>query len=183
MPSRLLQSEASALIIVDVQERLMPAIADGEALLRRLEILAQAAARLGVPVLATEHYPAGLGRTLASLGAFVPEAERFEKISFAALQEPAFRARLESLGRSQLVVAGSEAHVCVLQTALSLAEAGYQTFIVTDATGSRDPADAQAALARMARAGIESVTTEMVVFEWLARADRPEFKQLLALIK
>ena len=183
MPSRLLTSEASALIIVDVQERLIPAIADGEAVVRRIEILAQAAARLGVPVLATEHYPAGLGRTLPSLGAFVPETERFEKISFAALRAPAFRARLEALGRSQMVVAGSEAHVCVLQTALSLAEAGYQTFIVADATGSRDPANAQAALARMARAGIEAITTEMAVFEWLARADRPEFKELLALIK
>lgn len=183
MPSRLLKAEASALVIVDVQERLMPAIAGGEALLRRLETLAQSAARLAVPVLATEHYPAGLGRTLAGLEAFVPEADRFEKISFAALQAPAFRARLEALGRRQIVVAGSEAHVCVLQTALSLAEAGYQTFIVTDATGSRDPADAQAALARMARAGIEAVTTEMVVFEWLERADRPEFKALLALIK
>ena len=183
MPSKLLKAEASALIIVDVQERLMPAIAGGEALVGRLEVLAQAAARLAVPVLATEHYPAGLGQTLASLEPFVPEADRFEKISFAALREPAFRARLEGLGRSQMVIAGSEAHVCVLQTALSLAEAGYQTFIVADATGSRDPADAQAALARLARAGVEAVTTEMVVFEWLARADRPEFKALLALIK
>ena len=183
MDSQLLKAEASLLLLVDVQARLAPAVSSREAIIRNIVTLGQAAARLDVPVLASEHYPRGLGATVAELGSVVPPAARFEKITFSCLGAAAFRSGLESLKRPQIVVAGCETHVCVMQTAISLAEAGYRTYIVADATGSRDPAHAQAALARMARAGIEAVTTEMVVFEWLERADRAEFRELLELIR
>lgn len=181
--SQLLKAEASVFLVVDVQARLAPAIPGRAAILRNIGILGQAAARLGVPVLATEHNSRGLGATVAELDAVVPPEARFEKITFSGLGAPAFRERLEGLGRPQVVVAGCEAHVCVMQTAISLAEADYRTYVVADATGSRAPANAEAALARMARAGIDAVSTEMVVFEWLERADRPEFKDLLQLIR
>ena len=181
--SQLLKAEASVFLMVDVQARLAAAIANRKGILRNIGILGQAAARLGVPLLASEHYPRGLGATVAELDAVVPPAARFEKITFSCLSAPAIRERLEALGRSQIVVAGCEAHVCVMQTAIGLAEAGFRTYIVADATGSRDPANARAAIARMARSGIDAVTTEMVVFEWLERADRPEFKDLLQIIK
>ncbi len=183
MDSQLLKADASVFLVVDVQARLAPAISNSGDILRNIETLGRAAARLGIPVLASEHYPRGLGATVAELDAVIPPEGRFEKITFSCLGARDFRDRLEALDRPRVVVAGCEAHVCVMQTAISLAEAGYRTYIVADATGSRDPANAAAALARMARAGVETVTTEMVVFEWLERADRPEFKDLLPLVK
>ncbi|MDJ0942030.1 MAG: hydrolase [Kiloniellales bacterium] len=181
--SRLLKAEASVLLVVDVQARLAPAIPNRSAILRNVEVLARASSRLGVPVLASEHNPRGLGATVAELDPVIPLEARFEKITFSCLGAAEIRDRLSTLGRPQVVVAGCEAHVCVMQSAISLAEAGYRTYIVADATGSRDPANAEAALARMTRAGVEAVTTEMAVFEWLERADRPEFKDLLQLVK
>lgn len=179
----LLRAETSVLLVVDVQERLAPAIAGRARLLANVERLCRAASRLAVPIEASEHYPGGLGPTVAELEAVVPMESRFEKITFSCLGEPGFAARLEALGRPQVVVAGCEAHVCVLQSAISLAEAGYHTYIVADATGSRDPVNAERALARMVEAGITAVTTEMVLFEWLERGDHPAFKDLLKLIK
>ncbi len=183
MNSQLLKAEASVFLVIDVQARLAPAISNRRDIVRNIETLGHAATRLGIPVLASEHYPSGLGATVAELDAVIPPAARFEKITFSCLGAQDFRKRLEALDRPQVVVAGCEAHVCVMQTAISLAEAGYRTYLVADATGSRDPANAEAAMARMARAGIEAVTTEMVVFEWLERADRPEFRDLLQLVK
>ncbi|MDJ0934345.1 MAG: hydrolase [Kiloniellales bacterium] len=183
MDSQLLKAKTSVFLVVDVQAGLAPAISNREDILRNIEILGRAAARLGIPVLASEHYPRGLGATVTELDPVIPPAARFEKITFSCLGARDLREHLEGLDRPQVVVAGCEAHVCVMQTAISLAETGYLTYIVADATGSRKPANAEAALGRMVRAGIEKVTTEMVVFEWLERADRPEFKDLLQLIK
>ncbi len=183
MDSQLLKVKASVLLVVDVQTGLAPAISNRDEILRNIDTLGRAAARFGIPVLASEHYPSGLGVTVAELDPVIPRAARFEKITFSCLGAQDFREHLEALDRPQVVVAGCEAHVCVMQTAISLAEAGYRTYIAADATGSREAANAEVALARMVRAGIEKVTTEMVVFEWLERADRPEFKDLLRLIK
>lgn len=179
----LIQSKKSLLLVIDVQERLAPAIFDAPRLTANVMRLLKAAKLLEVPVLATEQYPRGLGKTLDEVSGLVPEGAMIEKIHFSAMSEPGFAERLKASGREQIVVVGMEAHICVLQTALELRQAGYEVFAVDDAMGSRDRAHTDLAVARMRPSGIEVVATEMVVFEWAHRADRDCFKQLSALIK
>ncbi len=106
-----------------------------------------------------------------------------EKIQFDAVSEPACAERFAALDRPQAVIAGTEAHVCVLQTALGLKQAGYEPYLVVDAVSSRNATDKAAAVGRLRDAGVAAVTTEMVLFEWLARGDTAEFRDLLPLIK
>lgn len=180
----LLRAERSFLAVVDVQERLAPAMATPDAAIGRCTILVRAAARLGVPMLVSEQYPKGLGRTVPSLAALVAPETVVEKIHFSCADEEAWSKRLEALGgRDQAVVCGMEAHVCVLQTALGLQEKGYRVAVAADAVSSRKAEDAGLALARMQQSGVTVVSTEMVVFEWLRRAGSAEFKELSALIK
>jgi len=179
----LLSHERSVLVVVDVQERLMPAVHEGERVVRNAGVLLKTAALLGVPTLATEQYSKGLGPTAASLRDLLPPDAIVEKIHFSAAYEPSFMSRLDALGRDQIVLCGSEAHVCVMQTALGLRALGRTVCLVADATSSRTPANAEAGIARMRSNGVEIATTEMVAFEWLHRADVPAFKSVLAHIK
>lgn len=179
----LLDAERSVLVVIDVQERLAPAMHDLSEFLRNTEILMRAAARLEVPMIVTEQYPKGLGRTVETIAALAPAEAVVEKISFSAAGSDGFDRRLDALGRDEAVICGIEAHVCVLQTALRLQERGLQTRLVRDAATSRRPESAQAAYERSARHGIELVTTEMVVFEWMRQAGTPVFRELSALIK
>ena len=179
----LLDADRSVLIVVDVQERLFPAMHEGSRFLRNTEILMQAAACLDVPMIVTEQYPQGIGRTIEPVAALAPPGSIVEKITFSATGSDAFQRRLAELGRDEPVICGIEAHVCVLQTALSLADGGSKSWMVSDATTSRRPESALAAHERASAAGIRLVTTEMVVFEWLRQAGTPMFRELLALIK
>jgi nicotinamidase-related amidase len=179
----LIDATSSCLLIVDVQAKLLPKMAAREEVVANAAVLLKAARRIAVPVLVSEQYTRGLGATVPELRDLLPENAIVEKMSFSCLGEPAFCTQLDRLQRRQAVVAGIEAHVCVLQTVEGLLEQGIQTFVVADAVSSRAPADCAAALGRLARSGAEIVTTEMVVFEWLARAGTPEFKELSALIK
>jgi nicotinamidase-related amidase len=173
----------SLLLVVDAQARLAPKIEDADRIVANCAVLIEAAARLAVDVLATEHYSRGLGPLLPELKAHLPVNGVLEKIHFSLQDEPACAVRVAQTGRRQMVIAGMETHVCVLQSALGLRQAGYEVFVVADATGSRRAESRALALERMRAAGIAVVTTEMVVFEWLGRADRPEFRDVLALIK
>jgi len=179
----LLSPERSALVVVDVQERLAPAVHASDRVVHNVGVLLQAADRLGVPVLVTEQYPKGLGHTVGPLKERLPDGAVVEKIHFSACGEPGFVERLDSLGRDQIVLTGMEAHVCVLQTALGLRSLGRTVYIVADATSSRTPGNAELGIERMRENGVEIVTTEMAVFEWMQRAGTPEFKALSALIK
>lgn len=179
----LLDAERSSLLIVDVQENLIPVMSEPRPVYRNCAILMRAAARLGLPVTISEQYPKGLGHTVNELLQLAAPEAVVEKIHFSCAFSPEVKARLDGLERTQIVVAGIEAHVCVLQTAIGLKEAGYQVAVVADACSSRAPANAQAAMERLRANGIEVVTTEMVVFEWLHRAGTPVFKELSALIK
>ncbi|HYC01994.1 MAG TPA: isochorismatase family protein [Azospirillaceae bacterium] len=169
-----------ALVLVDFQARLLPAIDHGAWVLSRALMLAKAARLLDVPALLTEQNPAGLGRTEPRLAAEVPVL--VEKMSFDSCRAPAF---LEALprGRNTVLVAGLEAHVCVLQTVLGLKAAGRRPVLVADAVGSRHAADKEAALARLRFHGVEVVTADMAVFEWLGDCTHPAFKAALALIR
>jgi nicotinamidase-related amidase len=179
----LLESQRSILLVVDVQERLAPAIAGAEALVERISTLLRAAVELDVPILATEQYSKGLGATVAPLAGLLPPESVFEKIHFNAAFEPGFVERVRELDRPQIVVTGTETHVCVLQTTLGLRAAGFDCFLVADAVGSRDPENRHFGMERMRANGVEIVTSEMVMFEWLRRGSTPAFKRVLPLIR
>lgn len=175
----LLTAESAVLLLIDLQQRLMPAIHDNEAVVARAARLAEAARLLDVPVVATEQNPAGLGPTVGPLAAY-PQAV-LAKTAFSAAGDPGFSALLP--GASEIVVAGCEAHVCVLQTVLDLLGSGHRVLVTADATGSRDPADLAAAIARARQHGAEIVTSEMVLFEWLRDSQHPKFREVQKLLK
>jgi nicotinamidase-related amidase len=183
----LMNAERSHLIVVDLQARLIPAILDGETIIPRVNILSKAAARLGIPVTVTEQYPQGLGPTVSAVLESVPgDAVVLPKTSFSAAGDRATAERVTSLrgrGLNQLVICGVEAHVCVLQTALGFRNAGFDVFVVADAVSSRSAHSVSAACARLLHADCHWVTTEMVVFEWLARAATEDFRALAPLLK
>ncbi|MEL6061251.1 MULTISPECIES: isochorismatase family protein [unclassified Methylobacterium] len=175
----LIDPARSLLLVIDVQVRLMPAIAGGADVIANTGRLTTAARLLDVPVLVTEQNAGGLGPTVPELA---PEpGAAFPKMSFGATRAPGFLDRLPD-GRD-CVVAGCEAHICVLQTVLGLLEAGRRVTVVADAVGSRKIENRDAGLARMAAHGAEIVTTEMVVFEWLGTARHPRFREVVRLIK
>jgi nicotinamidase-related amidase len=170
----------SALLLIDFQAKLMPAISEGAEVVRRAALLAAIAEKLNVPIVATEQNRKGLGATIPELAAFVQKP--IAKQTFDAFRDAALLAHLPA-DRRTIVVAGCEAHVCVLQTVLGLLAGGFRVAVTIDATGSRREADKQAALSRLAAHGAELVTTEMVAFEWLAAADDPAFRSILERVK
>lgn len=180
----LLSAADSQLVIVDIQEKLAPAIHDGEAALEATLLLVAAAKRLGVPISVTEQYPKGLGASVAPLRAALPnDAAVLEKMHFSAMREPAIADHLATHKRRSMIMCGMEAHVCVLQTALDAKAAGYDVYLVRDGVGSRKPLSVETALRRMEHAGIHLVTSEMVVFEWMERAGTDDFKAIAPLLK
>jgi nicotinamidase-related amidase len=176
----LLDPADCTLLLIDFQARLMPAIDGGGPVLANAVRLAAAARLMAVPTLATEENPAGIGGTVERLAAY-PSAT-LAKMHFDATAEASFWPAMPQ-GRATFVVAGCEAHVCVLQTVLGLLARGVRVALASDATGSRTPGNRQAAIRRMRHHGAEIVTTEMVIFEWLRTADNPRFREGLALVK
>lgn len=176
----MLRVQSSTLVLVDLQQRLMPAIENAGNVIANAAKLRDAAALLQVPVLVTEQNPAGLGGTDPRVA--VPDQPALEKMFFDATREAAWRDWIVDPGRT-LVVAGCEAHVCVLQTVLGILEKGGQVALVADAVGSRVGANRDAALARAAAHGAQIVTTEMVIFEWLETCRHPQFREVLKLVK
>jgi len=178
----LIKADTSCLLVIDVQEKLVPAMADADGVISNAMVLMQAATRLAVPMLVSEQYPVGLGLTVEPLAERM-DGEAVEKMSFSCVADDGWKTRFDAMGRGQAVIVGIEAHVCVLQTAMDLLATGHQVFVVADATSSRSPDSHAMALHRLGQAGAEIVTTEMVMFEWLGRAGTPEFKELSSLIK
>lgn len=178
MPSNLLIApETSLLLHIDLQERLLPAIDNGQQVVENAVWLTQIARRLNIPVGATVQYPQGLGSFATELAICLQANETVEKIHFSAVRDGCLH-QLAGFERAQIVVTGSEAHVCVLQTVLDLHAAGKQVFVVADAIGSRRASDKQLALDRMRSAGVSIVSREMVAFEWLQRAGTETFREI-----
>ncbi len=171
----LMNRDRSALLIVDVQERLAPSIHAGERVAANCAWLAGVAQRVGVPVVVTEHFPEKIGATLEVVKAATADARYVTKRCFSA-QADGCLVDTEVDARRQVIVCGTEAHVCVQQTALDLRWAGKEVFVVADAAGSRDPANRELAFARMRSHGIEIVSGEMVAFEWLERGGTELFR-------
>lgn len=181
--SRLVPAAAAALLVVDVQERLVPALVDAEPLLRSIALLAGAARRLGVPTVVTEHCPQQIGRTVSTLDQALTHAVRVEKTHFSAVHEPGFAPTMQAWRARTVFVCGAEAHVCVGQTALGLLDAGYRVAVVVDAIGARHNDDKAAAVARLTQAGVIPYSVEMLITEWLRDAASADFKPLLREIK
>jgi nicotinamidase-related amidase len=179
----LIRRAESLLLVVDIQEKLAPAIHDNERVAANSVRLLQAAAQLQVPSFVSEQYVRGLGPSLPGIRQAAGQACFFEKTHFSCAAEPGVVDLLRACGRQQVILTGTETHVCVLQTALGLLDAGFDVYLVADAASSRTPESRQAAIDRLRAAGVGIVTTEMVLFEWLHRAATEEFRALLPLIK
>ena len=175
----LMRSEHSTLLLIDLQEKLIPAIANGQDVVSQCFTLAKIAGLLNVPVLATEQLPEKLG----------PNMETVKELCHLTLAKHHFDAcsdgLLEALpeGRPQIIIAGCETHVCMMQTALNLIDAGYSLWVVAEATGSRKEFDKDVALDRLSACGAHIVTVEMVAFEWMRHCKNTAFKDVQRLIK
>jgi nicotinamidase-related amidase len=181
--SALLDRGRTALLVVDLQEKLLPAILDRDRVLQRSLLLMHAARELELPVILTTQYQKGLGATVPEVLAAAGGAEPLDKTSFGCFGDPGFRARLQALGRDQLVVAGIEAHICVAQTVLAGLHSGLAVHVATDAVGSRQAADRDVGLRRMEAAGAVLSSAEMAVYELLERSDGAAFKRLLPFLR
>lgn len=179
----LIARDNSLLLVIDIQEKLAPAIHDGQTVTTNAVRLLRASAQLAVPAFVSEQYVRGLGPSLPVIHEAGSHARFFEKTHFSCAAEAGVLDLLRAAGRRQIILCGTEAHVCVLQSACGLLEAGFQVFLVADAASSRTPANRDAAIERLRAVGGHIVTTEMVLFEWLHKAGTDEFRALLPLIK
>lgn len=176
-----LRSDDTVLLLVDVQERINSVMSD-QAHVAQLEVLLDGCRALGVPVVASEQYPKGLGATLPSLAERL-SAPPLEKATFSCGRDDALVAALAATGRGTVVVTGIESHVCVLQTVLDLVDRGRAVHVPYDAVNSRRPADRDRALARMAAAGAVVTSTESALFELLDRCDTDAFKTVSRMVR
>lgn len=184
---QLLCRSRSQVLVVDVQEKLLPVIAASDRILNEIGLLLDAASVLEVGVTVSEQYPKGLGSTMASIAEHSAVGRTFEKLRFSAADE-----FVRQVGNSsdqphqlppQVVLVGIESHICILQTALDLKQSGWDVYVVTNAVGSRQPTDHESALTRMAEAGVSLVTAESVVFEWCEAAGTDQFRQISRLVR
>lgn len=179
----LIDRQHSLLLLIDVQTKLAASIPHIDPVVATIQRLIEAARGVQVPVLATEHCPQQIGPTIGVLRDRLAADQITAKVHFAAWQEAGFQTQLQTLERRQVVICGTEAHVCVLQSALQLHAAGYEVYLVHDASTSRFLSDRDCAVQRARQEGVRIVSAEMVMFEWLGRADGPEFRELLPVIK
>lgn len=179
----MIERDRAVLAVIDFQDKLLPKIPVAEAILAQTVKLIRFARELTIPILWTEQYRKGLGPTNALLAEELAQVTALEKKSFSCLGDQAVWDTLAGMRRSQLVLTGVEAHICVMQTALQALEKNYGVFVVRDAVASCAKSEYKAGLARMQRAGAELVTTQMAMFEMLRVAGTPEFKKVLPLLK
>jgi nicotinamidase-related amidase len=173
----LIHPDHSTLLVVDMQGKLLTLVHDWQRTLDAVIWLTRVAQKIGVPVMATEQYPKGLGKTQPDLAALFPPGSLAEKSHFSCVAAQCLPG-LPGAERPQVVICGIESHVCVMQTALELRWAGKEVFVVADAVSSRNPDDRHFALERMRHHGIEIVTREMACFEWLQTAGTPLFRDI-----
>lgn len=184
-----LSRDRAALFVVDIQERLVPAMPEavGAQVIKNSQILIEAAARLGIPVIVSQQYPKGLGATVGALETTLagakPVLHRFDKTEFSGASTPEFSALAPKLGRDQWIVTGMETHVCVYQTARDLVSRGYAVHVPVDAVSSRTKGNWRVGLELIERTGGIPTSTEVCVFDLLQRAGGDDFKSLSKLIK
>jgi nicotinamidase-related amidase len=183
MAPKAFAAENTVLVVIDFQERLFPVMHDKEKLLRNAVKLIKGASVLEIPIILTEQYPKGLGPTIPEIKELIPDIKPIEKVCFNCCDEETFSKALETTKRKQVLIAGIEAHICVYQTAMALARAGYEVQVVGDCVASRNPENKLAALFKMSAVGISPTTTEMALFELLKVAKGDKFKQISSIVK
>ena len=178
-----LTPENSLLLIIDVQEKLVNAL-DKDIIVKRVTNLAKSARLLDIPVVVTEQYPKGLGKTVETLsGEFANNVPVFEKVTFNALEADGVLEKIKSYGRKQIVICGIETHICVHQTAAALLREGFEVYVVKDACASRNKYEFKQGIELMESNGAKVTCVEIVLFEWLKTAKNPHFKEIQTLIK
>ncbi|MDT8440803.1 MAG: hydrolase [Desulfuromonadales bacterium] len=180
-----LDVDRAVLVVIDIQERLVPAMSEKvyERVRNSVEILAKTAGLLDLPVVTTEQYPKGIGHTVADLAEVCSRGPVVEKVSFGCCGEPSFVETIKETGRSQVIITGMETHVCVYQTVLGLLQHGFEVQLVKDAVCSRHKEDYLAGIACAEQAGAVVATTEMVLFQLLKESTHPAFKAVSAMVK
>ncbi len=179
----LMSAVDTALLLIDFQERLMPAIHDGARVAWNGARLLEGAAILGVAAFATEQYPKGLGPTIPAIGKYFEGQKIPEKVVFSAGACGELFDKMRANNLKKILVGGVETHVCVQQTVMDLLADGWGVFVAVDAVGSRRTQDHETALRRMETAGATLTTTEAALFEWLRAAGTPEFKKISQLVR
>ena len=174
-----LEADRAALLVVDIQEAFRGVIPGGDEIISRTQILAHAATLLGLPIIVSEQYPQGLGKTVTELSDALAGALVLEKTTFSAVHAEGFTLA----GRDQVIVCGIETHICVAQSVLDLLAADAEVWLACDALGSRSPDDRALAIQRLALAGAVPSTTESICFELMKDAKNPYFKEIQGLIK
>lgn len=186
MPTKhpaILERRRATLVVIDMQEAFRQIIPDFDQITERISLLVQSARLLNLPVIVTEQYPKGLGRTVQEIAEHLPEGSTpIEKLSFSACGVWTFDLQLRELHAEQVILCGIEAHICVSQTAHDLLHQGYQVHLLSDAVSTRLPRNREVAVNKMAKAGAVISSVEMALFE-LCPAGTPEFKQMQALVK
>ena len=180
-----MDKENAVLVAVDFQEaqtKIMPPEV-GKNIIRNMKVLISFARQLKIPILVTEQYPKGLGKTIPDIREGLGDITPIEKVSFSCCGTKAFNERLDALKRNEVVLAGIEAHICVLQTAADLLRSHYEVHVVADAVGSRKKLDWEVGLRWMDKEGAMISTAEIIAFQWLKEAGTEDFKQLAKLLK
>ena len=183
----MLNIETCALVIIDIQEKLVLASKYGQDIVNNMIKISKAAQILSIPRIITEQYPKGLGNTVAELQAtFEENTFKTEKSAFSAMLEAEFKNKIQELkaaGINQIVIGGIETHICVLQTAAELINEGFEVYVVKDACASRNKHEYKTGLELLKQYGAKITCTEIVLFEWLKTSKHPRFKEIQALIK
>jgi nicotinamidase-related amidase len=178
-----IKRENSAALLIDIQDRLFPHMHQKDELLRKCTILIEGLQVLGIPLVITEQYPKGLGKTVDALSTLVTQDPLIEKIAFSCCDEPAVLQTAALQKRKTIIICGIEAHVCVLQTVIDLLESGYIPVVVEDCISSRNPQDKGTAVERMRSEGAVISSCESILFELARVAGTDEFKAISRLVK
>ena len=178
-----LNRDSTTLLVVDVQSLLAPAMHQSESAIQANIALIQTARQLNIPIFASEHCAEKIGPTVGDLRALLRDDEILHKRHFSCADDAEIVQALQGRGNHQIVVTGMEAHVCVLQTVLGLAEHGFKPFFVADAVASRHLQNKELATHRVRQQGVPVISTEMALFEWMGHADHPKFRDILSLVK
>ena len=178
-----LDQQEAVLVIIDIQDKLVAAMKHKDQVVENCLHLIELAKLLEIPILLTEQYPKGLGKTLPEIQEALPEYAPFEKTDFNSCREAGFLEKVAATGRKKLILTGMEAHVCVLQTALGLIKEGYAVHVVQDVVASRYKKNFKVGIEFMRSAGIVITSTEMVLFQLLERSGTEPFKIISKRIK
>jgi nicotinamidase-related amidase len=179
----MLTTRHTVLVVVDIQGKLADIVHESDFMQKNVEILAQGCRVLDIPILATEQYPQGLGHTTERIMQHLEGVPVIEKSAFSCCGEPLFEQRLMELHKTDVILCGIEAHVCVYQTARDLVGLGYNVHLVTDAVSSRTPANRELGIRKMESIGVKLTSTEMLLFELLQHSGTDEFKTISKLVK